>query len=40
MKKLVKSALLVSLVASCVLTVAACGKKGDVKPPPSYSSSN
>ena len=28
--------LIIGLLASSALGVAACGKKGDVKPPPSY----
>ena len=36
MKKLSKTTLIIGLLASSALGVAACGKKGDVKPPPSY----
>ncbi|WP_417451638.1 hypothetical protein [Kordiimonas sp.] len=40
MSKLLKSTLLFGLIATTALTVSACGKKGDVKPPPSYNNSN
>jgi len=36
MKKLIKTTLIIGLLASSALGVTACGKKGDVKPPPSY----
>ncbi len=36
MKKLIRAGLVLGLLTSSALGVTACGKKGDVQPPPSY----
>ena len=36
MKKLIKTLILAGLVGSAAFGLAACGKKGELQPPPSY----
>ncbi|WP_417455934.1 hypothetical protein [Kordiimonas sp.] len=40
MKRLIKTVTIIGLIVSAGTSLSACGKKGDVKPPPSYQNSN
>ncbi|WP_417459793.1 LPS translocon maturation chaperone LptM [Kordiimonas sp.] len=40
MKQLIKSVVIMSVLLCTGASLSACGKKGDVKPPPSYQNSN